>query len=1084
MKKTLLILTAAAGMLLLGGVSAKADEGTTLTLKASEGTFYSATGSASYYSQWTSSTNPVITILDGTNNSNMNPTNTDDFELHEGTSNLTHDYTVSVADGYVITGMTVTVTTTVDDMSVTVGTVSQTLTANVSATYTVSDLWRQTVGITITSTNTGNEGATFSNWTVTVQKDVDLSKVQVASISTALGTMPEEDKWYLLKQERNAETPAYDKGEGETMYRASTDDVVNEGDYGTDVAQYLLRFYKTDKTSSAANTETTNGVYNMMWATGRYWTSDLKTTSTASNADDYNFYFINANGNTKYFAINLYDMGSRVDNNGNGSTLAFWDSNEVTTANGGNNNWTIYEVTFTQVPEDEATEHEHEVALEALIEEAQAAYDANDGGYNTDIDFGFSSGDGVGNGIIQSTDQFSSPYTEQNEGSLSNLLDNDASSFWHSAWSGGSVADGVHYIEVNLSETYLSGDNAFKGGPLLVNILRRSEANNDHVTKMKVTSAATASTENADTTWIADIDLPYGSAGERVVAGFTCPADVYTLRFYEEETAGATAYNEGFFHLADFQLFYTTYVESRNEGLDEAKALVEAIATAQATLDAALGEEGTVSESDIAALQVALAAYNAYFDAIAELNNELLEAIELAYDAYEANCGYVTEEKEVTTDNPTADGLITNASQLSSPYTETTEGQYVASLIDGDPTTYWHSNWSDGAVAADKHYLQVELPDSFVVSGDPVTVRIQRRKGAASDQITKMAVKCVYFDDDAPDETIKAANSGTEFEIKTLSFPYDANYDNYEDNSVGEVLYENFTCPAGVKWLRFHEEETEHDTNVSGSASGRGYWHLAEFQLYATSLTSDCGNTTLKKTGDKDATFLSAIQTAASSYGNCTEEDITTLKEAISTYLNENISWTLGAEYGTLILPFNDDVDMVSGLTVYPCTGVSDDVVELGSAVNAIAPKTPYIVSGTANETPITFSGEASFKTSLYSDTKGLLTGTLTGTTAPTNSYVLQQHDGDEVPAFYLVDGSSTITVGNYHAYLTLKDESDGSVKTAVINFPGSGVATSIEAVETAPLAGSEAIYDLSGRKVTNPRSGIYIKGGKKVIIK
>ena len=54
------------------------------------------------------------------------------------------------------------------------------------------------------------------------------------------------------------------------------------------------------------------------------------------------------------------------------------------------------------------------------------------------------------------------------------------------------------------------------------------------------------------------------------------------------------------------------------------------------------------------------------------------------------------------------DGLITDASQLSSNAIEPTEGS-LAELIDNDITTYFHSTWSQNNATGAKHYLQVDL---------------------------------------------------------------------------------------------------------------------------------------------------------------------------------------------------------------------------------------------------------------------------------------------------------------------------------------------------------------------------------------
>ena len=54
-------------------------------------------------------------------------------------------------------------------------------------------------------------------------------------------------------------------------------------------------------------------------------------------------------------------------------------------------------------------------------------------------------------------------------------------------------------------------------------------------------------------------------------------------------------------------------------------------------------------------------------------------------------------------------------------------------------------------------------------------------------------------------------------------------------------------------------------------------------------------------------------------------------------------------------------------------------------------------------------------------------------------------------------------------------------MKIAIIGFGDEGT-TGITTIET--TTDSNAIYDLQGRRVTNPAKGIYIVNGKKVIIK
>ena len=83
------------------------------------------------------------------------------------------------------------------------------------------------------------------------------------------------------------------------------------------------------------------------------------------------------------------------------------------------------------------------------------------------------------------------------------------------------------------------------------------------------------------------------------------------------------------------------------------------------------------------------------------------------------------------------DGLITDASQLSSNAVEPTQGS-LAALIDNDFTTFFHSTWSQANPMDELHFLQIDLNDAYkqialkyskrqvdADNGSPVTLRIE-----------------------------------------------------------------------------------------------------------------------------------------------------------------------------------------------------------------------------------------------------------------------------------------------------------------------------------------------------------------------
>ena len=105
------------------------------------------------------------------------------------------------------------------------------------------------------------------------------------------------------------------------------------------------------------------------------------------------------------------------------------------------------------------------------------------------------------------------------------------------------------------------------------------------------------------------------------------------------------------------------------------------------------------------------------------------------------------------------------------------------------------------------------------------------------------------------------------------------------------------------------------------------------------------------------------------------------------------------------------------------------------------------------------------------------LQGTATDIATPTNTYMLVK--GSSGVGFYHWEGTD-IPAGR--GYLTIAG--GGGVK-AFYPLSGDEGTTAIEMAETADEARDAVLYDLSGRRVQgNPRSGIYVKNGKKIIIK
>lgn len=186
------------------------------------------------------------------------------------------------------------------------------------------------------------------------------------------------------------------------------------------------------------------------------------------------------------------------------------------------------------------------------------------------------------------------------------------------------------------------------------------------------------------------------------------------------------------------------------------------------------------------------------------------------------------------------------------------------------------------------------------------------------------------------------------------------------------------------------------------------------------------------------------------------------LKKAASA----NMKIYADVKWGTFVAPFA--VAIPKDVEAYKCTEVVDGVITTefveGTAIPANTPVLVY--SKTDVDEP--FYGKA---VAIEGDpTCGVLVGTYEAKAAPVGSYVLQKNDG--VFSFYKVVSGAQPTVGANRCYLSTSSSS------TVLRFGG---VTGIQSMEQ---QGESVIYDLTGRRVDAAVKGIYIVGGKKMLVK
>lgn len=233
---------------------------------------------------------------------------------------------------------------------------------------------------------------------------------------------------------------------------------------------------------------------------------------------------------------------------------------------------------------------------------------------------------------------------------------------------------------------------------------------------------------------------------------------------------------------------------------------------------------------------------------------------------------------DLSTTYTRGDALITDAKQLSSNASDEAEGKNLNDLIDGNPSTFWHSDWHQKARV--QPYLQVAL-------NEPVSGLIQVglvRRGNDFGHIIRMYV-----------QGSNDAESWTN--IGHFTTPYTSPGETVFSPAIdlgGSYSYLRFTITrrAGndVEFDPFQEITSASPYDKDG---GWTYFHSAEFQLYP--LTADKEPVATAKELQNTYNDLNKV---VNIYKNPTAENFTAAKQAYSAYQRE-----FNTSVGKAVLP-------------------------------------------------------------------------------------------------------------------------------------------------------------------------------------
>ena len=188
------------------------------------------------------------------------------------------------------------------------------------------------------------------------------------------------------------------------------------------------------------------------------------------------------------------------------------------------------------------------------------------------------------------------------------------------------------------------------------------------------------------------------------------------------------------------------------------------------------------------------------------------------------------------------------------------------------------------------------------------------------------------------------------------------------------------------------------------------------------------------------------------------------------------------AEAATLVVPFDvAETKIPEGVKVYNLTFEGTDIK--ATEVNEIKANKPVLInapegeyrleSGINNDQTITFPSTL--------PTNGALTGVyckdgIPFSYVPANAYVLQ--NGDNGLGFYQVEEDNSFKITSFRAYLTAPASGARSLRIVYAD----NESTSISEVSNKYEDGTT--FNLNGQRVEKAAKGLYIKNGKKVVIK
>lgn len=412
------------------------------------------------------------------------------------------------------------------------------------------------------------------------------------------------------------------------------------------------------------------------------------------------------------------------------------------------------------------------------------------------------------------------------------------------------------------------------------------------------------------------------------------------------------------------------------------------------------------------------------------------------------------------------DGLIVDASQLSSNAVEPTEGS-LAALIDNDRSTFFHSTWTETNTTGDWHYLQMDLRASY----KQMVLKYTKRQGNNSDTPVKLHV----YATNTPD----AAGGWEDLGIQTCTYDYESAQTGILPLSLGN----------GYRHVRLTVEETADNEKVNGNL----HFNWSELHAYHRPCKADVLDEA------KRSALTTAMAQAKKEMDAGQETSKTT--DALQDALTDAENFISLSEWKTVDFAKSFYLTAYSDKPMTVPTGMQAAVVLADNnggirtdycynAGDVIPAHTGVLLKsgkGNAFHLPIAYTAEDAPEGNLL---HGTLTDEMTYAEGCDRYYKLSyDFETRSVIGFYWAEDNAAPFLNKAgKAFLALPSDAKVAICGVSLNELAEGATTAIRSITDAPTASFRA-YTLDGRRVnaasqSELKKGFYIINGRKVMVK